>query len=227
MNNKKTIIASLILNIVIAASTIFAAIVLFGGFDFMPEDPLVATTKLGQFKFFTTDSNILFGIVALILAIYELLVLVGKKKEIPKALQILKLAATAAVSLTLLVVFSYLTIIVNGKVWLLLKNSSVFFHLINPLLGIIVFVFFENANKLKFRHTLWGAVPTVAYGFFYVTNVLTHAEGGMVSTDYDFYRFVQGGVWQTAIVVPLLLAVSFGISVALWAANKARFKNKI
>lgn len=67
---------SLVLNIIIVLFTVIAIIMMFTGFGFTNgEEPVLETTKLGMFKFFTVDSNLLMGIVSLIFVIYEINIL--------------------------------------------------------------------------------------------------------------------------------------------------------
>ena len=86
----------------------------------------------------------------------------------------------------------------------------------------INFAIFERTNKLKFRYSLFGLIPTLVYGIFYATNVLIHMENGKVDSIYDWYWFVQGGVWQMAFVIPLMLVVTYIISLILWRINKKK-----
>ena len=68
----KKIKISLILNIIIVLLVLLGSIFMFTGFRFMPASDLVLqTSKLGMFKYYTVDSNILVGIVSLFLIIYE------------------------------------------------------------------------------------------------------------------------------------------------------------
>ena len=90
MDNKKIKI-SLVLNIIIVVFTIIACIIMFTGFKFMEGDLILETTKIGMFKFFTVDSNILMGIVAFIFSIQEIRLLKGKVSEIPLKTYVLKL----------------------------------------------------------------------------------------------------------------------------------------
>lgn len=221
--NLKNIKISLIVNIIIAILTISASIMMFTGFRFMPGyDTILAETKIGMLKFFTVQSNIFMGIVALIFAIKEINILMGKKSEISTKSYILKLMSTTAVGLTFFVVFSYLGPITKGGVVVLLRNSNLFFHCIIPIMSILNFVLFEKTDKLKFRNVAYGIVPTVIYGIYYVTNILIHMENGRVSVSYDWYWFVQNGVWTAVIVVPMLLAITYVISLIIWRINKKR-----
>ena len=101
---KKT---SLIINAVIFILTVFASFLMFTGIKITNgAEPILETTKLGMFKFFTVDSNLFMGIVSLIFVI--------KNKSITKNMYRLKLMSTTAVSLTLIVVLAYLAPISQG-----------------------------------------------------------------------------------------------------------------
>ena len=133
---------------------------------------------------------------------------------------ILKLMATVGVALTFATVFAYLGPISPGGIISMLLNSNLFFHLLIPVVSMVNFVAFERTNKLKIKHTVLGIIPMLLYAIFYMCNVLIHMENGKVSTVYDWYWFVQGGVWQLFIVLPLMIAVTYIISLILWRLNK-------
>ena len=173
--NNKNIKISLIINIIITILTIAASIIMFTGFKFMyGYDPVLESTKIGMLRFFTVESNMFMGIVALIYAINEIKILKGKKEEISLKNSVLKLMGTVAVSLTFLVVFTYLGPISKNGIPSLLMNSNLFFHLIIPVLSILVFVIFERTDKIKFRYTIFGVLPSFLYGIYYLTNILVH-----------------------------------------------------
>ena len=190
---------SFVLNIIIVLMVVVASIIMFTGFKFMHgPTPILESTKLGMFRFFTVDSNLFMGIVSLIFIIGML-----KYKEIPKWMYILKFMGTCGVTLTFVVVFVYLGPIAKDGIISLLQNSSLFFHLLIPIVSIITFCFFENTKLLSFKESFYGLVPCLLYSLYYVTNILVHMENGKVSTKYDWYWFVQNGVWTAFIVAPL------------------------
>ena len=220
--NKK-IKVSLTLNILIVLMTIAASIIMFTGFKFMHAYPtILQSTKIGMLRFFTVQSNLFAGIVSLIFAIKEIQILRGKISEISKRMYILKLMSSTAVGLTFFVVFAYLGPITPYGVPALLMNANLFFHLIIPLVSIINFVCFERTDKLRFRNSFWGILPTALYGVYYLTNVIIHMENGKVSPVYDWYWFVQGGVKTAFIVAPLMLAITYIISYVLFKLNKEK-----
>ena len=218
---KKTKI-SIVLNILIFILTLIATIIMFTGFQFMHGEKVLESTKLGMFKFYTVDSNIFMGLSALIFALNEIGILKGRLKKIPESIYTIKLAGTVGVTLTFLVVFCYLGIIAEGGILSLLMNSNLFFHLIIPLLSIISFIFFEKTKEIKLRQTLLALIPTMTYMLFYIINILIHTENYKVSPVYDWYWFVQGGVKTAFIVAPLMLAITYIISYALFKLNKEK-----
>ena len=207
---------SLILNIIIVLLTIFASILMFTGIKITHgAEPILETTKLGIFKFFTVDSNIFMGLTSLLFIIKEI-----KSEEITKTMFRLKLMSTTAVSLTFIVVFTYLGPISKDGIISLLQNSNLFFHLVIPVLSIITLILFERTNKLKFKDTLYGIIPTIIYATFYLINIIIHIENGKVSPVYDWYWFVQNGLKTAIIVAPMIILISYIISLILWKLNR-------
>jgi hypothetical protein len=221
MNKKLKI--SLAINILIVLMTLAACIIMFTGFKFMHAYPtILQSTKIGMLRFFTVQSNLFAGIISLIFATKEINILRGKTSEISKRMYVLKLMSSTAVGLTFFVVFAYLGPITPYGVPALLMNANLFLHLIIPVLSILNFVCFERTDKLKFRNSFWGILPTVLYGIYYLTNVFIHVEDGKVSPVYDWYYFVQKGVWTAVIVVPVMLLITYIISLIIWRLNRPR-----
>ena len=217
---------AIIINILIVLFTVLASILMFTGIKFMHGvEPVLEVTKLGMFKFFTVDSNVFMAMVALAFAIEEYKIIKGTTKEISTKLYIFKLMSTTAVTLTFIVVFSYLGPFSKGGIPSMIRNSNLFFHLLTPVASIIGFTCFEKTNKITFKQTLYSLIPTFLYAFFYITNIIIHSENGKVSTRYDWYWFVQNGTWTILIVIPLFILVTHVISYALWKCNKYGINN--
>ena len=147
-------------------------------------------------------------------------VLRKKKTELSKKLYLFKLAATSAIALTFLVTFAYLVPVVGYGFKAMIMNSNLFFHLITPLLAIFTFILFENTDKIGKKEVIVGIVPTACYAIYYLINIVTHMTNGKVSPEYDWYFFMQGGIWTAFIVVPLMLLITYLISLFLWKINK-------
>ena len=220
---KNKIKFSIIINIIVTILTISASVIMYTGYKFMPgRDVILEASKVEMLKFFTVQSNIFVGIVSLVFAIKEIKIIKGKIKDITVTDYIFKLMSTTAVGLTFLVVFAYLGPITDGGIPVMLKNSNLFFHLIIPVVSILNFVIFERTDKISYKKTFYGIIPTALYGIYYVANILIHAENGKVSVKYDWYWFVQNGIWTAFFVVPMLLGITYVISLAIWRVNKIK-----
>ncbi len=219
----KRVKISLVLNIIIVLFTLFASVCMFTGFKFMSgKDVILQSANIGMLRFFTVDSNLFMCLIALIFTYFDFILLKKEIKEIPKYMYILKLMATTGVALTFVITFTYLAYIIDGGVIVLIKNSNLFFHFINPVLSIITFMFFEKTNKLNFKDTFLGLVPMGLYAMYYLSNVLIHINHGKVSPKYDFYWFAQSGLWTIFIVIPIIFLLTYGISFVLWKVNKEK-----
>lgn len=214
---------SLVFNLLVFAMVVASLVILYSGFKFMPGyEVLVEETPLGYLKFFTLQSNIFVGIATIVMAIAEIAYLTGKISKIPKSIYILKYMGTSAVSLTFFVVFTYLGPIAFGGIPSMIKNSNLFLHCLTPIISIISFVAFDKNAEIKGKDVIYGIVPTAIYGLYYMINILIHMENGKVSTIYDWYWFVQYGVWSAIIVVPMIMAISYVIGAVLWRLNKKK-----
>lgn len=229
MNNRKNdltkIKISLIINILITSLTLMSSIFMFTGFKFMngPE-PSLDSAKIGMLKYFTVQSNLFMGIVSALFSFKEIQLLKGKLGHISLKTYILKLMATTSVSLTFFVVFAYLGPISKYGIKSLLMNSNLFFHLIIPVLSMINFIVFEGKKEIQFQKTFYVIIPTILYEIYYLINVLLHMENGTVSTIYDWYWFVQNGVWTAVIVAPMMIIITYIIGCIIWKLNE--FLNK-
>lgn len=217
--------ASVIINSVIFALVLIVTTFMISGVNFMSRSEEVrafTAANLGALKYFTADSNILAGIVALIYVIVE-----TRKKELSQKASLfvhcLKLAATAGVTLTMLVTFFFL-IPQFGDDWLVLfMDNNLFFHLIVPVLCIVSYIFLEpGAKVITFVQTLFGIIPMLIYALFYTINIIVHLGNGMPLKEYDWYGFLAGKVTNAFIAIPVMLLVTWAIVLGLWWANKKK-----
>lgn len=207
---------SLMLNIIIVILVILGSIFMFTGFQFMEASELVLqTTKLGMFKYYTVDSNILMGIISLILIIYECR-FINKKIKIPKKVHILKQIGTSGITLTFLTTLLFLA--PQYGLYAMYNNTNLLFHLIVPLLAIISYIFFEKYDN-KYKYSLLGILPMFIYSIFYVINIVIHLDEG-ISFKYDIYGFLNGNINNAYIVLPTIYLVSLLISFILIFLNK-------
>ncbi|XQP56001.1 MAG: hypothetical protein ACOQNY_01270 [Mycoplasmoidaceae bacterium] len=210
--NKRKIIISIALNSVILAITILG--MGLGVLD-------VVGKSYGElFKYFTVLSNLFLFISAAISITYESLYLNLRIKKIPTWVNIVKLSATCSTTITFLVVLFFLfplTIVKSGAAagfWLF-WGSGFCFHLFNPILGIIIFILFEDAKEIKLPELCYGLIFVVIYGVFYIANYYANPVEAQ-----DWYHFLSAGVFMVPIIIILFVGISFLVTWLLWLANR-------
>ncbi len=197
-------IITIVLCSIVVIGTVISCI---SGIAFGPEGAQPGSenmTGLGFFKAFTVLSNVYAGIAALIVAIYALINLVKKQNNYPKWLMIAFLAAVDGVMMTFLVTVFFLgpQFVMKGQNYFKLFAGNLFFlHFLDPLLCILVMMFFINRFKFNWKHYFFGIVPVFLYSCVYAPMVLS-------GTWKDFYGFTFGGKYY---LVPLVLVVVYGL----------------
>ena len=218
----KKIRKAYILNIAIVIFEIFALAWMMSGIN----GGVLSASKLKMLIYFTVDSNILMGIIAFIVALDERKVLNNQKSELSVSSYVLKLIGTVGVTLTMLVTVFFLAPTMGPKFGYagLFLYSNFFLHLLNPILSIIVFLFYEKTSKISFKYTFTGIIPMLLYTIYYVTETLTHTQNGVISEGYDWYGFLVFGIKSIFIVIPILVSITYLISYLLWKINKLKEK---
>ena len=217
--NKKMVI-SIIINILISFLTVNTIIMCVTGFEFMNGyEPYPELFEVPIYSYYTVQASVFMGIVSFLFANREYQVLKKRKKDISPFFYILKMVATVAVSLTFFVVFFIFGFMARGGHLGLIRNSYLFFHLIIPVVSILNFILFEKNNTIKFKHILYGLIPTFLYEIYYSTNLILTMKDG-VSYRNDWYTFAQKGLLNTILVVPLMLGITFCLSYVIWRLNR-------
>ena len=211
---KTTFIISIVLNFLSFALTAVGTYVMLKGID---ADEHLAADGWGSIKYFTVQSNLLYGVYAAIFAVCELIY--GSADAVPQVLYLLKYIFTVGITLTMMTVLCYLAPIVEKSYPPLFKGANLYFHLLVPLLGIIAFCFFEKSAVISVPQVFLGLIPFILYGIYYGINVLSHAENGHVSLKYDWYSFLANGIDKAAIAAIIMFAAATAICFGLWALN--------
>ena len=209
MNKKKKL--SIIFNVLIFVFVLFGSIMAFGKITVIP----VSSDSGNILKYFTVQSNILAGIVALL---YVIFYIKNKDKDIkvPFFVFVLKYIATIDLLITFLVVALFLGFITPDGYISVYYNANFFFHLIVPILNIISFIFFEPFYFVKKIQTLFGVIHLFIYSIFYQIVAISHFENGKVDIKYDWYAFAQNGVIVALLFAVVLLAIGYLTAFAFW-----------
>ena len=63
----------------------------------------------------------------------------------------------------------------------------------------------------------------MVYAVFYTINIIIHLGNGEPLKTYDWYGFLGGKLTNAFIAIPAMLLITWGISLAIWGANKKAF----
>ena len=213
MLSKKNTIISLVMNIIIALATLGVVISYFLGNDGQYNIP-----PSFRFFLFTTDSNILCMLTAIIMSYFEIRYL-KTGKEIPEIAVILKLIGSNAVALTFTVVVLFLGPMTDF-VTMVFGGTSVYMHFAGPILAFVSFCFVENIHKISKKILIPAVVPTPIYGIVYTIMVvfIGSENGGWI----DFYQFNTGGFWYISCIAIVL--VSLGLAALLRLIHNKNIK---
>lgn len=207
-------IISVVLNILGFVLTIIGLIVLFRG---VKDDDKLQGNGLNALKYFTIQSNILYGVYAGIFAGAELAY--GSADALPGVWYIIKYIATVGITLTILTVVFYLAPVVLGAYLPLFQGANLFFHLLIPIVAIVSFCFFEKCADISLPQVFLGLIPYGLYAVFYAVNALSHAEKGQVSKEYDWYQFLAKGVSKAGIAMAVMTVAVLAVCFGLWFIN--------
>ena len=215
--SKKQALISLILNSLIVLGTTGVVISYF----FIKLDYL--DSPFQRFCFFTTDSNILSAIVALVVVIFDIKILRGKNNALPHIVELFKFVAVTAVILTFCTVMVLLVPVYGAESELL--GTGAYMHVGGPMLALLSFTLVEKSTRLSVPETFLCLVPVVIYGAVYFVEVILIGEqnGGWP----DFYSFNRSGNWMLTVVIILAATIAIGFLVRLLHNINIKKQNRV
>ncbi len=183
------------------------------------------TTSFGELmKYFTIESNIFMGIMALLLAINQILYLKNNTK-INKAIFILYYVATVCVAITFFTVLFFLApVVYRDQFWSMYTGISFYYHFLIPVVAMIMFLFVLNTNEYSIKISFFGIIPFLVYALFYVIAALTHMDGGKVMPGYDWYGFLSFGIPVFLLLLVIMLGATYLVSFLIYFINKKLYK---
>ena len=170
----------------------------------------------GQFWFYTQISNLLLGIVCILLSLF-LLRCLRNGSRIPFWLNFLKYTITIMVAQTFLVSLTVLSIAWGGIGAMMLGPVVRYFHTLCPLLAVASFLFFDPQEKpFTLKHNALAMTPTIIYGAVAITlNVLRIWHG-----PYPFLYVYEQPVWLSIVWFVVIMGAAFLIAVLLRLLHK-------
>ena len=179
-----------------------------------------------QMQYLEVSATIFYSIVAMICIVFNI-VGMAKGQRLPGAMYVLRLMATATISLSLIfwfVVVGYQNGFDYGSMFasLSFKNPTLFLNLIIPALAIICFIFFDHTEEARFPINFLSMIPALIYGGAYIANY--YGKIVAFNESYDFYGFnalLPNGV---IIICASLILVALVMSILLYVLNRALSK---
>ena len=217
MKNNKLFIASFILNILTFLLVLVGVIVMI-----TIGSKALGETNITVFKYFTFQSNVFMGAVALVYAIYQLLIILNKRDKLPHVLLVFNHVGVTAVGLTFLIVIFFLAPGYGfDKMY---NNANLFFHALVPMVAMLNYMFLEKECSFKFLNTLFSIIPSLLYGIVYFIVVVSLNAYGDINI--DFYMFGANGPLIGAFNFIAVMSIAYGFGVAIYFINRLVFKKR-
>ena len=197
---------------------IFGFVVISAFFLFLGPANVTGVVGLGYLRYFTVQSNLLLGAVMVIVFVFDLLVLIGKRKTTPRFIKVLLLTFCSTVALVMTAVFyeGEGRLIRHGET---LENAGIFMHLMTPMLTVIRVVGFEKEQQeTKFYDSFFGAIPMIIYGIWYLTFISVTNGIGQAATDW--YGSGRPTIEHRVATFFLLLFLTEVQGFAIWAGQR-------
>lgn len=217
MKNNKLFIASFITNILTFLLVLVGVILMV-----TIRVSALGTTDITVFKYFTFQSNVFMGCVALIYAYYQLLILLNKRDKLPHVLLVFNHIGTTAVGLTFLVVIFFLAPGYGFK--LMYQGANLFFHGIVPVIAMIKFMFLDKECNIKFSDTVFSIIPSFLYGIVYF--IVVAMTNGYGDINIDFYMFGANGPLIGAFNFLAVMSIAYIFGLVLYFVHKLVFKKR-
>ncbi len=194
-SNRIRCVLSFLSNVTVVLLTAWSVLCYFTGDR--TGDANMAVIGAQCFRYFTIDSNILVSICSIFVLVFTIPGMFRDRVMVPAWAACFKFIGTVSVTLTLLTVLFYLGPMIGYHE--LFVGNNLFLHLINPLLCLVSFLFFEIGDEIP-RHQRWlGIIPVILYeGLYLIMVVSIGAEGGGWK---DFYEFNKGNRWYVFVFV--------------------------
>ena len=215
-STKRTVLVLIYLVIIISCATVVTLSILNG-----PGSGQVGSDMMGWgfLRAFTPDSNILCAIFSLISLIC---LLVNKDGELPKAVRVLNLMGTVAVTLTFLVVLLFLAPVSaarGGSYFALFAGNMFHLHFFNPALAVAALIISSTRTDYAAKEIFLGLVPTAVYSVFYVVFVVVLKRWN------DFYSFTWGGS-MVASIISFFAVYGVTLLISYLLNSACRIKNR-
>lgn len=198
INKIRFISGIVICSLVIAMTFVIIALNLVDYFNYdTPE------SGLNNLRMFTTLSNIIAAIAALMCLPFQIDGLRRDKYNLPYWIVILMYVGAVGVFLTFSIALTLISSY-QGFVKTMFLKSNLFLHTLNPLLITLFFTLVISDSRIKFSSSFFALIPLTVYMIVYFIMVF------VTKTWRDHYHTDTVIPWPVSLV--LLIAAGFGVS---------------
>jgi hypothetical protein len=191
--------------------------------EFIALNIVVADMGLPAFVYYTQLSNAFLLISTIIYAYFLLRRINGGKHKIPRAVELMKYSATICTALTFIVCVTLLSWMTGyGLKAILTQGAMLELHTLCPILAVASFVFLEKYNIQRGREIWIGIAPTLLYAAVAIALNIARVLVG----PYPFLMVYAQPIYMSVIWCGSILFVTYGIALALRAADRAMRKPK-
>lgn len=174
------------------------------------------------FTFYTENSNYFALVVSLIFCIYSIISL-KKQTTLPYWVHVLRFIATVCLTITFIVsIFIIIPFKPSLYKYMIYQGSSLYQHILCPLLSFFSFLFIEQKKALSKRVVFYALVPTIIYGIVcIVLNLLK-----VITGPYPFFYFYQIPWYLSTLSILGVISISLATTLVLFSLhNKKLAKN--
>ncbi len=197
--NKMRWIAGMSMSAVLIVTT--AVFLILNVTDFYKEGGDVS--GMGTFRMFTTLSNIIGAVAAFMCLPFQIQGLRKDKYKLPSWIVILLFVGATGVFLSFFMAVTIISM-TQGYDVIMLRNSNLFMHLINPILITVMFALVVSDTHVKFRFSFIALIPVLIYAFIYFLMVFALKKW---EDHYQANTFIP---WPLTLLI--VIAVAFGIA---------------
>lgn len=199
------------INIFLTIAVLYAFYVMY-----FRSEGLLQAKGIAAFKYFTVQSNVFGGIMAVVWLISFAFSARKGQRNVPRVVSLLKYTAAVCLGLTFLTVMVFL-----GPLYgyiAMLRKANLWFHLLIPLTAMSEFVLF-NRERISLKNCAASMTPMLAYalGYLIYNLIMGRSEDPF---RYDWYGFLLWGWDVGVIILTVICAATFGIGASLRLLNK-------
>ena len=165
---------------------------------------------LKTFRMFTTLSNLILSVGAILAIPYQIEGLKKNNYHLPRWIVYFLYSGVTGVSVTFVTAISVISIS-EGFKDAMFNGTNLFMHTINPITAILLFTIVNDDHHLYYKSIIYAFLPEFVYSIIYIIMafIIGEANGGWT----DHYKFNEYIPWPITLIV--MYAMTMGIALLI------------